>query len=324
MKLYLNIGLPRTGTTSLQHWLFSKQSGFLGKIGGCETKPNPNFSNSLSKEFTEIVCKSAYLSDEDTLRITKNWLKKVTKNNEDLKKLIVSDEALSSWSSNLNLKDPWPTYKKNEIPSDGIFPIVHWIQNIGLEIFEKNNVKVVITLRDRAKWFTSLYAKESSKFYLASQEHFEKKVDYLINSNNPYMKWGKLINDLIFLLGRENIFISRYERLFCDSQDEIKNIVKFFELEMPQGKVGKQKSQKANDRYVLRRFPSKFYNRIYKNTKNKFPSRLQKFEEKFINSILKYLGREDYILCTKKIQELFFKNYNEDESMIAKIEKNQY
>ena len=321
MKLYLSIGFPRTGTTSLQHWLFSKQNGFLGKIGGCEDIPNPSFSNKFSKEFTKIVCSSAFLENNEINKLTDLWLKKIIDANSNQEKLIISDEGLSSWSSDLKLRDPWPTYKKNPLPKNSSFPIIQWLKATGIKTFQKENIKINVTVRSRANWFTSLYAKESSKFLLASQKHFEIKVNEVIKNNNPHMKWGVLLNDLISILGKENVLITHYENLFSESKNDIKKIVDFFDLDMPFEEIEQKKSQKLNNKYLLRRFPTKVYNRIQRNVNIPNLGFLQSFEEFLLDSILSFLGREDYILCTEEIERLFSDAFMDDENLIASIEK---
>jgi hypothetical protein len=80
-------------------------------------------------------------------------------------------------------------------------------------------LKVILVFRRQDEWMASKYAQRSDRFPNASQSHFEKFVDYLIDPGKGFFSDGivldyKLLREqLIRAIGEENILMLPYELL---------------------------------------------------------------------------------------------------------------
>jgi hypothetical protein len=96
-------------------------------------------------------------------------------------------------------------------------------------------LKVVLVFRRQDEWIASKYAQRSDRFPNASQCHFEKFVDYLIDPAKGYFSDGialdyKLLREqLMHALGEEDMLMLPYELLVRDAERFLCDLVGFVE-----------------------------------------------------------------------------------------------
>jgi len=166
-NLSLHIGLPKTGTTSLQSAL-SGVKGYAGRGG-------PNGIPGLGKEIRRIM-----LTNSPDV-----WLNDVT---AEIRSGLVRAVEKSAFLSPRNGKSAIYSFEnllftdffvdeRSWYQGSAAYTSVDHIRNIIWQCFPKlKELKILITVRKQPDWLASLYAQYSNRIYCASQAHFEKQV----------------------------------------------------------------------------------------------------------------------------------------------------
>ncbi len=180
-SLIIHIGLPKTGTTTLQDNLFRFHKGYLYKHKGLNEK-------------MEIKIREMVFEKKDfNLKEFQHLLR------EDV--IFISDENLS--------------FKDNEI----LFPSSFTSQSLPIfSVLEKikksqeyKNIKVILTLRNQFDWLPSLYSEFSRNILNASEDDFENKVKEIIEGS--YLDWSNLIEKIEKIIGEENLCVLLLEEM---------------------------------------------------------------------------------------------------------------
>lgn len=205
MEIIFHIGLPKTGTTTIQEHLLSGRKGYLGK----DRSRKSLLSIHQIQNFTKTAKESAVSSPEDVHRNTEAFLENVLSQSnsiQELEKLILSDEALFGW----------PAVKKSSINRP--MPFIYYIQNYLKPIWSTyGDIRVVVTLRNQSDFIASRYAQGSRKRRNASQKDFESHVSRILCSDDPSIKWDILVEDLVEALGDDHVTVLLFEDITSES-----------------------------------------------------------------------------------------------------------
>lgn len=206
--LIIHVGPSKTGTSTLQKNCF-------GVYPNAVTKYN-NWREELKvKELVDL-----FLFHTPKVWNTKRGkeyieLLKKTCSKTSGKPLFISVETIS--------RSPFFRYKVLKSYSDNYersFPVTLHLEEL-LNICDWiSKVKIIITLRNQPQWLASRYAGDSKTFcfpFSASQEDFERRVDNLLQDESleggGYLNWGKLVQDLIKIAGKENVYVLLLEEI---------------------------------------------------------------------------------------------------------------
>ncbi|MGM0704245.1 MAG: sulfotransferase domain-containing protein [Pseudomonadota bacterium] len=216
MNLILHIGLPKTGTTTIQHNFLKGEPGYIGKVG--------KFDEFISKESTHFFNFHRFMNCEDVKNKTREWVERVLfekndmENLESLGAIKVSQEAWSRWPSKNSNFYKYPIgareakYKSRSRPA----PIAEFIKKYLVPEWKyaagpESKVKIVVTLRNQVEWLASGYSQRSGSRFNASQSDFEKQINSLIEAGDPFLDWDKMLEELEVAVGSENVTALLFE-----------------------------------------------------------------------------------------------------------------
>lgn len=226
MDIVIHIGLPRSGTSTLQNKLFPKLPvNFLGgnwEETGLLTKAS--FTGLRKLVFNDNF------PDDDRSWLTKKWFDDAKKKCVSYEQnVVMSYEALSMWPTK---NGSWPissppcpvflkTYKKTSE-----YPIIHFVRDFLLKSWPWGKVKLVLVLRNQIDYCASLYSRTSENMVEAGQKHFEKKVLDVAKNKMVQLDWYSLVRGLEEVLGPKNVHVALYEEIFNDANAQ-NDLVRF-------------------------------------------------------------------------------------------------
>jgi hypothetical protein len=220
LDLVLHIGLPKTGSTMLQHVFFPSVPGYLGKKRG---------SGHLGDFARQLVSftPSCTISFQEWKTAASDWINRVVNsaysNYPAPEQLIVSSENLSAIGS---MYSPyrWPIgtgfWASEPAINTARHSIVPYLEALSNNLWKHGKVKVIIVLRNQPEWLASMYAQRSAFVRNASQQDFERQIGELINRGETYIDWSLLVTKLRAAVGFDNVLTLLYEdmqgQLFMD------------------------------------------------------------------------------------------------------------
>lgn len=205
--LTIHIGLPKTGTTTLQRQAFPLIEGYLGgteSLGG---------SNRLPAGMLHLYQSKGSLQDwgtidwEDTAR---SWWASAQQWPQG--ELLLSLEGLYRWPDP-KTGHPWPLMgqgKESNSSRTGTHPIVEFIDRLR-GIFDHCQIRVLVTFRNQADFLASLYAQLSYRMPSPNQNDFDDKVKDLLARRDPFLDWGGLTQGLSQVVGQQNLKVCLFE-----------------------------------------------------------------------------------------------------------------
>lgn len=208
--LILHIGLSRTGTTSLQR-------RFFGQYSNAVTPYSTDYwKKALNDEMSHIFqdCELSAWSGHEG-EILRELLKTACSKTSG-KPLLISNNALSR--PFFFRKKNFSAYSQNEF---SFYPFTLHLQELLHTCPWVSRVKVMVTLRNQPTWLGSLYAKDSHLIDGASQIDFEQKVHQLMDDKSlnrgGFLNWGKLVQDIWRIVGKENTYVLLLEEMNTSS-----------------------------------------------------------------------------------------------------------
>lgn len=212
MDLMLHIGLPKTGTTTIQSQLLSGGTGYLGKSVSGESI----LSNRQIYELYSIAARSRFLNEKDVQSMTAAWISRATVQavNGGFEKLSLSQENLAQWwaEDTFHSRYPLGSIRARAPRRQRPAPISEYLKRYLVPMWSGHGrCRVVLTLRNQPDFLASLYAECSNYRWKASQKDFERQIRKLIDTNDPYLDWETLITELEDAVGVRNVSVLLYE-----------------------------------------------------------------------------------------------------------------
>jgi hypothetical protein len=240
--LIVHMGLPKAGSTTIQNKVLRNQEGYLGQLN--ELKKDEDFA----KQFKSLAPIGNRLRSDDKRAF--EWSERVQQYIEEhypsIPRVILSHEGLSQRTLETQQKK-WPigfndtdgkSYNRLAIPFLHHFSEQYW--KIG-------NVKVLLVLRRQPEWLASLYAERSKLNFGASQIHFEKEINQLIERQDDFIDWSQWVNDLYECLGEKNVCVLFMEDMH--KQEFWKQFIEFMDISnLDINEITSQKQRKYNKR----------------------------------------------------------------------------
>lgn len=245
--LFLHVGLPRTGTTTLQRHFFSNHPNYLGKDGNYDPAQTKTGSNKEVENLQALSRASKMLPARDVREKTKIWVSNIQNLDDEYgDSWIVSDEGLSAWDIDLPLSTPWPiSYAKNnelaERKREWPHPLTNYLKNYLIPEWSPGSVKVILTLRNPETWIPSLYSHCTEALRDPCQKQFDVMVEDLTKTYCPFLDWRNLCSGLSSAVGKENLLILYQEGLSSLSYWE--ELSRFTKLDVPFSSLPKTNSR---------------------------------------------------------------------------------
>lgn len=220
--LILHIGLPKTGTTSIQSQFFAGRINYLGQDSQNRCISS---SNTEAKELRKLLKDFLWKSFRHNEKQAHYWAHRCSEllqtsfiSSENWPHtVILSDENLSKWPSSLYKGSYFPIVSgllnKSDFKRYRPAPIIRLLRDHGQTLWPFGKIRVVITIRNQADWLASLYSQESDKISNASNVDFEKQVKKIISTDDPYLHWLYWIEDLEYVLGDEKLLVLPIEEM---------------------------------------------------------------------------------------------------------------
>lgn len=235
-KLILHIGYPKTGTTFLQKKIFN-QCHALGR-------------------FTSVKCAEdlSHLVNRSSLGRPRFW--RTQKGSELLDNLIdksvnkdtilVSDETFL-WGPALLT----PDNKKQPDLGDGLWPAVNHVKQISNLAKDRGyRLKVLVTFRNQADYFSSLYAQCANRYVdEPSQQSFESMILDVLNDSSirgtQFVRFDALYYLMESLVGRDGLLFLPMELIGTDEyRNKLSNFVGFdFDMSEASQKLNSKRDQ---------------------------------------------------------------------------------
>ena len=247
-NIIIHIGLPKTGTTTIQNHLFSKlPKDRFNYIHEVKDDLRIKESNFRTHELDKVIGRKS----------KRNYRKFIKKDKIN----IFSDEALTVPSQ----------YKKDRI---------HKMSGNALSLKdyfgEESDYKIILTLRNHVDWMYSLYIQ------LYGNEFLNKKIDrhYFDDGNLKHsiaseLNYYELIKEYTNVFGRESINILFYEDFLNDRQLFIKQFASILGVDTnfiheSLSDKHSRKKMKSRDGYLTDNFQPRRYVRLINKIRNQF------------------------------------------------------
>lgn len=192
MNLVLHIGLPKTGTTTIQR-----------RIRHC-----PSYSGRHSSSLKNI-CRTR--QGARWFRSAERWAKNLynLRYRRDLlhDAMLLSSEAMFvAHPAVYRLK--WPVFVRG-LHYDTVQTLREPSTSEYLKalqaVWPHGQIKVLLTLRNQPDWLSSLYAQMSNRINSASQRDFESEIQDLIQRGDDYIDWSSWVDKIQNVIGESNL-----------------------------------------------------------------------------------------------------------------------
>lgn len=206
MQLYLHVGLPKTGTTAIQQFLFHnrevlKQSGILypdTALHWCQHVPlvkaliSPRFSDAIFNEAVERIDAADWLNSVAADSLSNHW-----------STVILSSEFF--WAAPA-MQSPLEYHQDNPANLTCLEEAIRLYRD-ALAIFD--DIKVIFFLRRQDKWLESFFNQQlKNGFPIPSEQELLPARIYLLYEKNLAL-WAKYF-------GEENLIVYTFEETGSD------------------------------------------------------------------------------------------------------------
>lgn len=213
--LILHIGLPKTGTTTLQEKYFCKLPNYLGR--SMVMNLNPGNNHEIQELYKIVGIRGKTTNGNSVINWAEHILALKKSMNPELSYLFLSDEELAPYSCKYNRKSMPIRHgmgrNGKEVEKIKDLPIIRFLDDFSKNVWQEGSVKVILTLRNQPEWLASLYCQLSDRIPNASQRNFEQQVNRIIIRNDPYINWYEWIINLQNILGKRNVLVLLLEEI---------------------------------------------------------------------------------------------------------------
>lgn len=219
--LNIQVGLPKTGTTTLQRDVFPEFSGYV-----CGTE-----SRGPSKERAESLHQLYQVKGGHRDWTSTSWREAAAEWSQTASAvapgpLLVSLEGLFRWFDP-HSRQPWPLmgHGRNRNSSRvGRHPLVNFLAHFQ-DAAPNLQIRVIFTIRNQPDFMGSLYAQLSYRMRSPSQKDMERKVRHLASRKDPFFDWSTTIRDIEGVVGVDNTKIVVFEDGLSSISQEIASFV---------------------------------------------------------------------------------------------------
>ena len=225
--LLLHVGLPKTGTTTLQVGLFEECNHleFMGKFTR-KKHEGALFGASCVNEFRKLLnYGNEFCVTESAPLLARQIVETVE--NSDKDKVLVSLEGITNPFVDTDYAYPKDVFLK----ARHLKEVITHVENRDIDI------KILITIRRQSDILPSLFAQVylqgfSSALYENSYDSF---LDFMLDDDvggfGAMFKYDALIGNYQSLFGKENVYIAQMEKLFVGEYTEaVRNVSDFLSI----------------------------------------------------------------------------------------------
>lgn len=216
-ELYIHIGYPKTGTTTLQTHLFPKHSELQ-----CFGIGNEQFT------FTNDIC---YCKENHIKRNQQDYVREVVKaiNKYPSAKIVYSDETLIGTSIFFQFI-PKPYIWTTEPNS-----IARKLEMIFGDVGLFSNIKIIITIRKQEEMLKSIYSQIYDGFRIFKEtKNFAAFLDYTFNEKfaniDNSLYYYDVVKTYVDYFGQENVKVLVFEDLKEDQDSFIGDLSNFMDI----------------------------------------------------------------------------------------------
>jgi len=199
-SLVLHVGLPKTGTTTLQRDFFPRLPGYLGGTSSAvRTRAFFEFC-ALHEQHSERWSEQPWRDE-----VVAWWDHAFREHGSG--RLFLSSELLYSWGqSHVGMM-----FGSQERPAGDLLPLLTFLRRLKGALEGEAAIKVVFTIRNQADFLPSLYAQVGMRRPDPSIADFEATVRHLAAARDPYLDWERHVRELHELFGPADVLITVYE-----------------------------------------------------------------------------------------------------------------
>lgn len=203
-RLTLHVGLPKTATTTLQAHVFPQFPGFV----------NSSTAN-LSPATEDLYLKFRAVADQ--------WVQGNSASSEIMAPFVaslgnfspdavlVSDENLSSWAIDGG-RPRWPVEDGwFRMPRERPYSLTNRMAELKAAADGLFDVRIVLTLRNQSDFMGSLYAQLEGGMLNPSQKDFEAKIARALSSDELFLDYASLVEELGRLICGNDLLILVHE-----------------------------------------------------------------------------------------------------------------
>jgi Sulfotransferase domain len=232
-EIYIHIGYPKTGTTTLQNHLFKNHAG----IKYFEREEN-TLSRGIKyfereKKILSFISSLFFSRENSFKKNVEDYRQELLKftDTKDVNKFVFSEELLTAYSMVFKV-NPRPyvwTLEPNSIARK------LKIAFVDTNVFDK--IKIIITIRKQDDMLKSFYGQSYNCVFknFSLTKTFKKFLHYAIEKNPDNfiidaLHYNEIVSEYESLFGRDNICILVFEQLKQDQKSYIKKLCRFMDI----------------------------------------------------------------------------------------------
>lgn len=333
-ELIIHIGLPKTGTTTIQKRFFASLPNNVRNLtkDPCAGPDESTKLLSLFKQYCFDRIRPQELSFQMRKWVTRcidSYFKHLEVKDHELLPLILSRESLSNWfSSGMHYSTPILTacpaifrgFSSRRHPA----PIVPFLSDYVLPQWP-GEVKFILSLRNQPEWLASLYAQLSNRIRSATQNDFDMQIRRAVITQDPYLNWYEWYRALTGLVGHNKLHVLLLEEM--NKPEYWANLSSFCGHPMPQeNSVHENRKSDESTYWCVQPFSTiAFVDRYWDKTQ--FPNSRRVVikagscvSQRLIDPIVRFTGfekRDERVFLTNELRREILNRVSDSNVMLA-------